>query len=77
MSDQVSAYRWVLAWAVLALLLWGFSKLAIGYTILYYLAILVLLFLLVTQYQKLTWFLAPFSTLQPTEASQNTKGVQA
>lgn len=64
MSEQVSAYRWVIAWVVLGLLLWAFAKLRVGYTVLYYLAVLVLLTLILTQYQALATLLAPFNTLQ-------------
>lgn len=64
MSDSISAYRWVLAWAVLGIILWLFSKLAIGYTILYYLAALIILLLLVTQYQMIASLLSPFQQSQ-------------
>lgn len=63
-TDTISAYRWVLAWAVLFVILWLFSKLAIGYTILYYLAVLVILLLLVTQYQAIASMLSPFQSRQ-------------
>lgn len=61
MSDSISAYRWILAWSVLAVILFLFSRLAFGYTILYYLAVLVILLLIVTQYQGIVYVLSPFN----------------
>lgn len=63
-GDQVSAYRWALAYALLIILLMLFSKLRVGYTILYYLAVLTLLFILLTQYQSIAWVLNPFVAQQ-------------
>jgi hypothetical protein len=64
MSDQISAYRWVIAWVVLGLLLLAFSKLKVGYTIIYYLAVLTLLILILTQYQAISAALSPFNQAQ-------------
>lgn len=60
-GDQISAYRWALAYFLLIVILLMFSKLRVGYTILYYLAVLTLLFILLTQYQGIAWVLNPFS----------------
>jgi len=62
-SQQISAYRWTIAFAVLALILWLISKWRVGYTFLYYLALLMLVFILLTQYQAITALLSPFNTL--------------
>lgn len=61
MGDQIAAYRWVLAYATLALLLVFLAKWRAGYTVIYYLAVLVLIFLLLTQYQGITVILSPFT----------------
>lgn len=61
MSDTTSAYRWVIAWVALALILMLLAKFRAGYTIIYYLAVITLVFLLLTQYQALAVVLQPFS----------------
>jgi len=63
-GNQVSAYRWALAYAALIIILLAFSKLRVGYTILYYLAVLTLVFILLTQYQGIAWVLSPFNQQQ-------------
>lgn len=62
-SQQITAYRWVIAFAVLGLILWLVSKWRVGYTMLYYLALLTLVFIVLTQYQAITALLSPFNTL--------------
>ena len=74
MPDETSAYRWLIAWVVLGLILFAFSKLKVGYTILYYLAVLTLLLLLLTQYQAIASLLSPFSTAQQAPQGENTGG---
>jgi hypothetical protein len=61
-ADSVSAYRWVMAYTVLGLILWGISKTRFGYTALYYLASIVLFVLILTQYRGIVTALSP---LQP------------
>lgn len=69
-ADQISAYRWIIAWVVLGLILFALSKLKVGYVIEYYLVVLTLLLLLLTQYQAIASLLAPFSQAQqPTGAT--------
>lgn len=63
-GDQIAAYRWIIAWIGLIVILMAFSRLRVGYTILYYLAVLTLLFILVTQYQGIAWVLNPFQQTQ-------------
>jgi hypothetical protein len=62
-SQQITAYRWVLAFAVMGLILWLISRWRVGYTFLYYLATLMLVFILLTQYQAITALLSPFNSL--------------
>lgn len=62
-AQAVSAYRWVIAFTVIGLLLFLVSKWKVGYTLIYYLAALMLFFLVLTQYQAITTLLAPFNTL--------------
>lgn len=60
-ANDVSAYRWVLAFSVIGLILFLISKWKVGYILIYYLAALALTFLLLTQYQAITTLLAPFN----------------
>ena len=60
-GDHVSAYRWLLAWVVLLIILWAISKFRAGYIILYYLAVLTLAFILLTQYKAIAYLLSPFN----------------
>lgn len=73
-GDQISAYRWMLAIAVLVGILIAFSRLKVGYVVLYYLAVLTLLFILVTQYQGIAWVLNPFT--QSDQQGQETANAQ-
>lgn len=59
-GDHVSAYRWLLAWVVLLIILWAISRFKAGYIILYYLAVMTLAFILLTQYQSIALILSPF-----------------
>lgn len=60
--DPTSAYRWLIAYVTLILILIAFSKMQVGYIIEYYLAIMVFLFLVLTQYQAIASLLSPFNT---------------
>lgn len=62
-TDPVSASRWVLAWGVLVILLILIARWRVGYVVLYYLALLVLIFIVLTQYQAISGLLSPFNTL--------------
>ena len=62
MSDQIPAYRWLIAYVTLFLILALFARLRVGYVIEYYLATMVLLFILLTQYQAIATLLSPFTT---------------
>lgn len=63
-ASTVSAYRWTLAWVVLAVMIWLFNKLQIGKVITYYAILLTLFFLVLTQYQAIAELLSPFSQTQ-------------
>jgi len=60
-AQDVSAYRWVIAFSVIGLILFLVSKWKVGYILIYYLAALALTFLLLTQYQAITTLLSPFN----------------
>lgn len=55
------AYRWLAAWAVLLLILWLLNRTTLGHLAIYYALALCLLFLLVTNSQAISWWLAPFT----------------
>jgi len=60
-TNTISAYRWVIAWIVLLIILALISRFKIGYTIIYYLLLLSIIFLVLTQYQAITSLLSPFN----------------
>lgn len=62
-GDHISAYRWILAIGAIGAILFAFSRLRVGYVVIYYLAVLSLLFILLTQYQGIAWVLNPFTQL--------------
>jgi hypothetical protein len=57
-----SVYRVVLAWAVVIVLIVLISKTRAGYAFVYYSLVLMLLFLILTQYQFFQWALAPITS---------------
>lgn len=75
-GDQISAYRWMLALGALGALLFAFSRLRVGYTVLYYLAVLTLLFILLTQYQGIAWVLNPFTQADQQSSDQQAEAAQ-
>lgn len=58
-------YQWVVAWVVLIILLALANQTDIGHTVIYYALVLVLVLLLVTQYQFIASSLAPIGTHVP------------
>lgn len=64
-------YRWVLAWAVFLALLWLANQSEIGHRVIYYLLVLSIVLMLVTQYRWLSSALAPLATVTggPKQAS--------
>lgn len=60
-----SDLQWIVAWVALGLLLWLMARSAIGYRILYYVLLLGILLVLLTQFAALTAVLAPFKSLGP------------
>ena len=64
-NGSYPTYRWLLAWAVLILVLFLLNKSRIGHLIIYYSLVLMLLFLIVTQYKWFVGVLAPFGSLGP------------
>jgi hypothetical protein len=64
-EDITTAYKATLAYLVIIVLLWAFSKTRIGYAAIYYGLCLILLLLLVTQYRWIAAILAPLSSQTP------------
>ncbi len=64
-SDWQQDWRWLVAWAMLILLLVAINKTRIGAVITYYALALMLIFLIVTQFRFFSDALAPFANLGP------------
>ena len=64
-AQAPSTYRWILGWILLIALLAFANQTETGHTILYYALVLVLVFLLVTQYQFIASALAPIGQKAP------------
>lgn len=62
-----STYQWVLAWVALIGLLALASRTETGHTLIYYALVLILLILLVTQYQFIASALAPIGQHAPSQ----------
>jgi hypothetical protein len=56
-----SAYRYLAAWTVILVVLFLMAKTKIGYTAIYYVLVLAIVFLLITQYQAIQTVIAPAS----------------
>lgn len=69
-EDINAAFKATLAYLVMFMLLWAFSKTRLGYAAIYYGLCLILLFLLVTQYRWIAAVLAPLSSPTPTATPQ-------
>lgn len=66
-SGGPSTYQWIFGWIVLIALLAFASQNAVGHTIIYYALVLILVFLLVTQYQFIAAALAPVGQPAPSK----------
>ncbi|HLZ25038.1 MAG TPA: hypothetical protein VKQ30_23195 [Ktedonobacterales bacterium] len=62
-TSGTSAWAWLLAFAVLGLLLWLVNKTHIGHVLLYYLLVLATISTLLINYRWLSSALAPFTAL--------------
>lgn len=60
-----NTYAWMLAWLLIIALLAFANQTALGHTIIYYALVLILVLLLVTQYQFIASALAPIGTPAP------------
>ncbi len=58
-APTYTAYQIIVAWLLFGLLAWLLAKTKIGYTLIYYVLVLAILFLVLTQYQAITSLLAP------------------
>ncbi|MBF6613880.1 MAG: hypothetical protein IVW55_12200 [Chloroflexi bacterium] len=65
MEQRFSTFQWMLAWVVLLVLLAALNRTRLGHAALYYALLLMLLFLLVTQFAWFKGVLAPFRSLGP------------
>jgi uncharacterized membrane protein YgcG len=63
--DDYNTVQWLMAWAVLGVVLFLLNKTRLGHALLYYGLVLLLVFMLVTNYRWFTNVLAPFSSLRP------------
>ena len=61
-----TTYQWLIAWAIMLVLLNLINRTRIGHVTIYYSLWLMLLFLIVTQYQFIASALAPLDTPVPT-----------
>ena len=61
-----SAYQWLLAWAIILVLMNLINRTRVGHVTIYYSLWLMLVFLLVTQYQFFAKALEPLNTPVPT-----------
>lgn len=59
-----SAYAWLLAWGVVLAVLTFINRTRIGHAAIYYALLLMLFFVVVSNYRFITSSLAPFQTLQ-------------
>lgn len=71
-SQQISAYRWIIAWIVFGILIAAFNRLRVGKTVIYYLLVLTLLLLLLTQAHAIVSLLSPFSEVQAAQPQPST-----
>lgn len=62
LEDGQSAYRLIAAWVVLFIVLWLLNRTAVGHTVLYYLGVLSLLTLLLTNYTAFQAVLQPIAS---------------
>lgn len=60
-----SAFRWLLAWGVFLMLMSFVNRTRFGHALIYYGLALLILFLVVTQYQWFNWALAPLGSPEP------------
>lgn len=60
-----TTYQWLVAWLLLIVLLAVAAQTEIGHTVIYYALVLILVFLLVTQYQFVAGGLAPIGQKLP------------
>lgn len=60
-APSYSAYQVIVAWTLVLLLLWLIAQAKIGATLIYYTLVVMILFLVLTQYQAITSLLAPFT----------------
>lgn len=64
-SSDYSPFQWLMAWAVLLIVLALLAQTDLGYLAIYYALALAILFLIVTQYKWFAGVLAPFGSLRP------------
>lgn len=60
-AQPQSAYRIFVAWVLFSVVLFFLAELPVGRTFIYYLLVLLIVFILVTQYQAIRGLLAPLS----------------
>lgn len=60
-----SDFRALLAWLVFIGIMWGLTRIPVGRVIVYYGLVMLILFILLTQYQWIASALEPLSNLRP------------
>lgn len=68
MDKETTSYQWIVAWILVICLAALAAQTEIGYTIIYYGIILLIVFLLVTQWQFISNAVAPIAQHVPTTA---------
>jgi len=64
-SSTFSSFQWIVAWLVLLILLALLNRTKFGHVLIYYSLVVMLIFLLVTNYKWFAGVMAPFRTLTP------------
>lgn len=69
--SATTAFQWLLAWGVFLAILAILNRTRIGHLVIYYVLLLAVLFVLVTQYAWIQAALAPIATMNGTRTDPN------
>lgn len=69
-NNEISDFQWIVAWAALGLVLWLMARTAIGYRLIYYTLVILILTILLVQYQWFSSLFAPFAQLAGNNKAQ-------
>lgn len=76
-NTAIDAYHWLVAWAVILIILYFLNRTRLGHVIIYYFLALMLFFLVVTQYRFFAAALAPFNRLDKAAGTGDGSGSPA